>query len=101
MTAIVTRYMVKLKASRQNEVIQLFMKAFPNHVKDVTRHTFTTQNTLYAFISIKDQTYATLLITTVELMPASSIDVELSTYTDISMLPLMDVGIYASKLAND
>lgn len=101
MTAIVTRYRVKFKASRQNEVIQLFMKAFPNHVKDATRHTFTTQNRLYAFISIKDQTYATLLITTVELIPASSIDVELSTYTDISMLPLMDVGIYASKLANE
>lgn len=99
--AIVTRYRVKFKASRQNEVIQLFMQAFPNHVKDVTRHTFTTQNRLYAFISIKDQMYATLLITNVELIPASSIDVELSTYTDISMLPLMDVGIYASKLANE
>lgn len=101
MTTIVTKYMVKFKASRQNEVIQLFMKAFPNHVKDVTRHTFTTQNRLYAFVSIKDQTYATLLITNVELIPASSIDVELASYTDISMLPLMDVGVYASKLSNE
>lgn len=45
--AIVNKYKVKFKASRQDEVIQLFMKAFPNHVKDVTRHTFTTQNRLY------------------------------------------------------
>lgn len=101
MTTIVTKYMVKFKASRQDEVIQLFMKAFPNHVKDVTRHTFTTQNTLYAFISIKDQTYARLFITNLHLELASVIDVELATYTDISMLPLMDVGIYASKLSND
>ena len=93
--------MVKFKASRQNEVIQLFMKAFPNHVKDVTRHTFTTQKILYAFISIKDQTYAKLFITNLQLELANVIDVELTTYTDISMLPLMDVGIYASKLAND
>ena len=98
--AIVNKYKVKFKASRQNEVIQLFMKAFPNHVKDVTRHTFTTQNRLYAFISIKDQTYATLFITNVQLEPAHSIDIELPSYTDISMLPLMHVGIYASKLAN-
>lgn len=101
MTTIVTKYMVKFKASRQNEVIQLFMKAFPNHVKDVTRHTFTTQSWLYAFISIKDQTYAKLFITNLQLEPTNSIDVELSSYTDISMLPLMDVGIYASKSAND
>ena len=101
MTTIVTKYMVKFKASRQDEVIQLFMKAFPNHVKDVTRHTFTTQNILYAFISIKDQTYAKLFITNLQLELANVIDVELATYTDISMLPLMDVGIYASKLAND
>ena len=99
--AIVNNYKVKFKAARQDEVIQLFMKAFPNHVKDVTRHTFTTQNRLYAFVSIKDQTYAKLFITNVELEPANSIAVELSCYTDISMLPLMDVGIYASKLAND
>ena len=98
---IVNKYKVKFKASRQNEVIQLFMKAFPNHVKDVTRHTFTAQNRLYAFISIKDQTYAKLLITNVELEPANNIDVELYTYTDISMLPLVDVGIYASKLSNE
>ena len=98
---VVNKYKVKFRASRQNEVIQLFMEAFPNHVKDVTRHTFTTQNRLYAYISIKDQTYAKLLITNVELVPANSIDVELPSYTDISMLPLMDVGIYASKLAND
>ena len=101
MTTIVTKYKVKFKASRQNEVIQLFMKAFPNHVKDVTRHTFTTQNTLYAFISIKDQAYAKLFITNLQLELASVIDVELATYTDISMLPLMDIGIYASKLVND
>ena len=101
MTTIVTKYKVKFKASRQNEVIQLFMKAFPNHVKDVTPHTFTTQNTLYTFISIKDQTYAKLFITNLHLELANSIDVELSTYTDILMLPLMDVGIYASKLANE
>ena len=98
---VVNKYKVKFRASRQNEVIQLFMEAFPNHVKDVTRHTFTTQKHLYAFISIKDQTYAKLFVTNLELEPANSIDVELSTYTDISMLPLMDVGIYASKLAND
>ena len=98
--AIVNKYKVKFKASRQDEVIQLFMKAFPNHVKDVTRHTFTTQNRLYAYITIKDQMYAKLFITNVQLEPANSIDVELSSYTDISMLPLMDVGIYASKLAN-
>lgn len=101
MTTIVTKYLVKFKAARQNEVIQLFMKAFPNHVKDVTRHTFTTQNRLYAYISIKDQTHAKLFITNVELIPANKIDVELSSYTDIAMLPLMDVGIYASKLSND
>ena len=99
--AIVNKYKVKFKASRQNEVIQLFMKAFPNHVKDVTRHTFTTQKYLYAYISTKDQTYAKLFITNVELEIANSIAVELPSYTDISMLPLMDVGIYASKLAND
>ena len=99
--AIVNNYKVKFIASRQDEVIQLFMKAFPNHVKDVTRHTFTTQKRLYAFVSIKDQTYAKLFITNVELEPANSIAVELSSYTDISMLPLMDVGIYASKLVND
>lgn len=99
--AIVNNYKVKFKASRQDEVIQLFMKAFPNHVKDVTRHTFTTQKRLYAFISIKDQTYAKLFITNVELEPANSIAIELSSYTDISMLPLMDVGIYASKLSNE
>ena len=99
--AIVNNYKVKFKASRQNEVIQLFMKAFPNHVKDVTRHTFTTQNRLYAYISIRDQTYAKLFITNVQLELPNSIDVELATYTDISMLPLMDVGIYASKLANE
>ena len=98
---IVNKYKVKFKASRQNEVIQLFMKAFPNHVKDVTRHTFTTQNRLYAYISIKDQTHAKLFITNLQLELANSIDVELSSYTDIEMLPLMDVGIYASKLAND
>ena len=99
--AIVNNYKVKFIASRQDEVIQLFMKAFPNHVKDVTRHTFTTQKRLYAFVSIKDQTYAKLFITNVELEPANSIAVELSSYTDISMIPLMDVGIYASKLVND
>ena len=99
--AIMNKYKVKFKASRQEEVIQLFMKAFPNHEKDVTRHTFTTQNRLYAYISIKDQTYARLFITNLQLKLASVIDVELATYTDISMLPLMDVGIYASKLANE
>ena len=99
--AIVNNYKVKFKAARQDEVIQLFMQAFPNHVKDVTRHTFTTQKWLYAFVSIKDQTYAKLFITNVELEPANSIAVELSSYTDISMIPLMDVGIYASKLVND
>ena len=98
--AIVNKYKVKFKASRQNEVIQLFMKAFPNHVKDVTRHTFTTQNRLYAYISIRDQTYAKLFITNVQLELPNSIDAELATYMDIAMLPLMDVGIYASKLAN-
>ena len=101
MTTIVNKYKVKFKTSRQNEVIQLFMKTFPNHVKDVTRHTFTTQNRLYAYISIKDQTHAKLFITNLQLELANSIDVELSSYTDIEMLPLMDVGIYASKLAND
>ena len=100
MTTIVNKYKVMFKASRQDEVIQLFIKAFPNHTKDVTRHTFTTQNKLYAFISIKDQTYAKLFITNLQLEQPNSIDVELTSYTDISMLPLMDVGIYASKLAN-
>lgn len=101
MTTIVTKYKVKFKASRQNEVIHLFMKAFANHTKDVTRSTFAAQNSLYAYITIRDQTQAKLLITTVELTANKDIDVELSSYTDIAMLPLMDVGIYASKLAND
>ena len=101
MTTIVNNYEVKFKASRQNEVIQLFMKAFPNHVKDVARSYFVPQNKLYAYITIRDQSYAKLLISAVELMEANDIDVELATYTDISMLPLMDVGIYASKLVND
>ena len=101
MTTIVTKYVVKFKASRQNEVIQLFMKAFVNHGKDVTRSSFVPQNRLYAYITIRDQTHASLLISDVELVKDSYIDAELSSYTDISMLPLMDVGIYASKLVND
>ena len=99
--AIVNNYEVKFKASRQNEVIQLFMKAFPNHVKDVARSYFVPQNKLYAYITVRDQSYAKLLISAVELVKDNNIDVELSSYTDISMLPLMDIGIYASKLAND
>ena len=101
MTTIVTKYMVKFKASRQNEVIQLFMKAFVNHGKDVTRSSFVPQNRLYAYITIRDQIHASLIISDVELTKDSYIDVELSSYTDIPMLPLMDVGIYASKLVND
>lgn len=101
MTTIVTKYLVKFKASRQNEVIQLFMKAFANHTKDVTRSSFSPQNRLYAYITIRDQSQAKLLISAIELVKHSDIDVELSSYTDISMLPLMDVGIYASKLSNE
>lgn len=101
MTTIVTKYMVKFKASRQNEVIQLFLKAFVNHGKDITRSSFAPQNRLYAYIAIRDQIHARLHISDVELVKDNDIDVELSSYTDIEMLPLMDVGIYASKLVND
>ncbi|WAW11667.1 hypothetical protein nACB1_079 [Acinetobacter phage nACB1] len=87
--------------TRQNEVVGLFVKAFANYVRDVTRLPFPTSKHLYACIYVIDQAEAQLIIS--DGKPSDAFlaeNIELASYTDIPMIPLMDVGITASKLYN-
>ena len=47
------KYLVKAHPSRQNEVIQLFMKTFADSTKEITRCQFPT-GTIYCYMYIED-----------------------------------------------
>lgn len=98
---IVNKYFVKLKPVHEPKVVGDFIQSFTDGwVRDITRATFSPFPVIYAHIYLVDGCEATLVFRAQP--PIAFIEnwVELQNYTDIPMLPLMDVGITASKQAN-
>lgn len=93
------KYLVKAHPSRQNEVIQLFMKTFADSTKEITRCQFPT-GTIYCYMYIEDYLETAQLI--VLNKPLSSpLDCELTIYQDIETIPLMNKALADSKVFKD
>lgn len=90
------KYLVKAHPSRQNEVIQLFMKTFKDSTKDITRCKFPT-GTLYCYLFIEDYLESAQLIIIDKPLVATVIDCELTIYQDIETIPLMNKALADSK----
>ena len=91
-------YYIKTLPNRQAEIIHAFNKAFPKWTRDITPIRFPSNKYLHVFIYLIDGETAQLIFGANP--PSQSYlakCVTLPTYTDIPMLPLMDVGITASK----
>lgn len=89
------KYLVKAHPSRQDEVIQLFLKTFKDSIKDITRCQFP-RATLYCYLYIEDYLEtAQLIILNAPL--SSPLDCELKIYQDIVTIPLMNKALADSR----
>lgn len=90
------KYLAIAHASRQNEVIKLFMDTFPDSVKDVSRCPFPIDK-IYCYLYIDDYLESAQLIIRATPIKDAVPDCELVIYQDIETIPLMNKALADSK----
>lgn len=96
-TDMTVKYLVVAPATRQNEVVNLFMKTFPDSVKDISRCPFPIDK-IYCYMYIDDYLEsAQLIIRANTLTDGKPIDAELLIYQDMETIPLMNKALADSR----
>lgn len=93
------KYLVKAHPTRQDDVIQLFLKTFPDSIKDVSRCQFPI-GTLYCYLYVEDYLESAQLIILNHTLK-TNLDCELTIYQDIETIPLMNKALADSKVFKD
>lgn len=90
------KYLVKAHPSRQDEVIKLFVKTFPDSFKSVGRCPFPI-GILYCYLYIDDYLESAELVIRDKPILDSKVECELTIYQDIETIPLMNKALADSK----
>lgn len=90
-------YLTIAPATRQDDVIKLFMHTFASSHKSIARCPFPIDK-IYCYIYVSDDLdHAELLVRATPMPNAKPPDVELTIYQDIATIPLMNNALVQSK----